>query len=89
MGIHSVSEAAVFSVPVLFGPNYHKFREARELIARDGAFSVDSPRGFAIAASHLLQDKGSRRDIGAAAGKYIADNVGATDIIARHIFRSK
>lgn len=89
VGIHSVSEAAVFSVPVLFGPNYHKFREARELIARDGAFSVDSPRGFAIAASHLLQDKGSRRDIGAAAGKYIADNVGATDIIARHIFRSK
>ncbi len=89
VGIHSVTEAAVFSVPVLFGPNYHKFREARDLIARDGAFSVNSPRGFAVAASHLLQDKKSRRDIGAAAGKYIADNVGATDIIAHHIFRSR
>lgn len=88
VGIHSVTEAAVFSVPVIFGPNYGKFREARGLIAATGAFSVDSPRAFDTIATRILKDTRRRDDAGKAAGKYIADNVGATDTITRIIFPS-
>lgn len=88
VGIHSVTEAAVFSVPVIFGPNYGKFREARGLIAATGAFSVDSPRAFDTIAIRMLKDTRRRDDAGKAAGKYIADNVGATDTITRIIFPS-
>lgn len=88
VGIHSVTEAAVFSVPVIFGPNYGKFREARGLIAATGAFSVDSPRAFDTIATRMLKDTRRRDDAGKAAGKYIADNVGATDTITRIIFPS-
>lgn len=88
VGIHSVTEAAVFSVPVIFGPNYGKFREARDLIAAAGAFSVDSPRTFDTIATRMLKDTRRRDEAGKAAGKYIADNVGATDTITRIIFPS-
>lgn len=88
VGIHSVTEAAVFSVPVVFGPNYGKFREARDLIAAAGAFSVDSPRTFDTIATRMLKDTRRRDEAGKAAGKYIADNVGATDTITRIIFPS-
>lgn len=88
VGIHSVTEAAVFSVPVIFGPNYGKFREARDLIAATGAFSVDSPRTFDTIATRMLKDTRRRDEAGKAAGKYIADNVGATDTITRIIFPS-
>jgi 3-deoxy-D-manno-octulosonic-acid transferase len=36
-GIHNTLEAAVWGKPVFFGPNYQKFKEAKELIARGGA----------------------------------------------------
>ena len=86
VGIHSVTEAAVFSVPVVFGPNHSRFREAIDLIACGGASSVASPKDFALTASRFLQSVDRRSEAGAAAGKYIADNVGATETIARHIF---
>lgn len=87
VGIHSVTEAAVFSVPVIFGPNHSRFREARELLSAGGAFTVGSPKEFALVASRMLQKPDARRGAGAAAGGYIAANVGATDIIADMIFR--
>ncbi|MDE7236724.1 MAG: 3-deoxy-D-manno-octulosonic acid transferase, partial [Paramuribaculum sp.] len=87
VGIHSVTEAAVFSVPVIFGPNYGKFREAHGLIAAGGAFSVDSPRTFDTIATRMIKDTGRRDDTGKAAGKYIADNVGATETITSIIFQ--
>lgn len=89
VGIHSVTEAAVFSIPVIFGPNYHKFREARQLIECGGAFTVDSPKAFATTASHLLQDPADRRAAGKAASDYIRRNVGATEVIAKYIFSRK
>ena len=41
-GVHNVLEAAVYGKPVLFGPNYSKYREARELIETGGGFSFQS-----------------------------------------------
>ena len=41
-GIHNIQEPVTFGVPVLFGPNYHKFSEARDLVSLGGVFCVTS-----------------------------------------------
>ena len=41
-GIHNTLEAAAFGLPVIFGPNYQKFREARELVAMQLGFCVNN-----------------------------------------------
>ncbi len=41
-GIHNTLEAAVWSKPVIFGPNYQKFKEAKELIEEGAAFSIEN-----------------------------------------------
>lgn len=84
-GIHSVAEAAVFAIPVVFGPKYHKFREARELIACGGAFAIDSPKSFATIASRFLHQPAALAQAGQAAGEYIDRNTGATEIIVKEI----
>lgn len=41
-GIHNILEAATFGLPCIFGPNYNKFKEARDLIESGGAFNISS-----------------------------------------------
>lgn len=40
-GIHNTLEPAAYGIPVIFGPRYHKFNEARDLIQLGGAFSIE------------------------------------------------
>lgn len=85
-GIHNINEAAVYGIPVVFGPNYHKFKEARDLIALKGAFCADSAEATALILDKLLTDSELRTDAGKIAGQYIADNIGATDRIYADLF---
>lgn len=88
-GIHNINEAAVYGIPVVFGPNYHKFKEARDLIALKGAFSVNDAATTARTLNRLLTDNAFREKAGKTAGQYIADNIGATDRIFSDIFGEK
>ncbi len=88
-GIHNINEAAVYGIPVVFGPNYHKFKEARDLIALKGAFSVNNAATTARTLDRLLADNEFREKAGKTAGQYIADNIGATDRIFSDIFGEK
>ena len=45
-GIHNILEAATWSIPVVFGPNYKKFNEAVELIETEGARSFSDYEGL-------------------------------------------
>jgi 3-deoxy-D-manno-octulosonic-acid transferase len=76
-GIHNTLEAAVYDVPVLFGPNYLKFREACELIAAGGAFEVTNAVTLGAQLDRLFTDK----QAGKIAGEYVRQNTGATDMI--------
>ena len=88
-GIHNINEAAVYGVPVVFGPKYQKFREAFDLIAAGAAFSVADKAAFDSVMDRLLDDQGAREAAGKAAAGYIARSIGATDIIFNDIFTSK
>jgi 3-deoxy-D-manno-octulosonic-acid transferase len=79
VGIHNTLEAAVYGVPVIFGPNYHKFREARDLIAIGGAFSISNYIILEAQIDRLLKDKTA----GKIAGEYVKNNTGATDLIIK------
>ncbi|MCD7937203.1 MAG: 3-deoxy-D-manno-octulosonic acid transferase [Tannerellaceae bacterium] len=86
VGIHNVPEAAVYGIPVLFGPNYHKFKEARDLIALGGAFSIDNAAAFEAKMNDLLTYNELLQESGRIAGDYIYRNAGATDKIMQKIF---
>lgn len=80
-GIHNINEAAVYGVPVMFGPNNAKFIEAQELKALGGGIEISSADSFARHADRLLYDLTERNKRGRWAGEYISDQLGATDRI--------
>lgn len=87
VGIHNINEAAVYGMPVVFGPKYQKFKEARDLVERGGAFSISDDQEFDRVMQRLLNDDQALKSAGAMAGAYIKENIGATDIIWRDIWR--
>lgn len=82
VGIHNTLEAAVWGIPVVFGPNFGKFREAHELIKCGGGFCVGSYRHLEDCITALLID----HDAGLHAGDYVKQHVGATEKISKEIF---
>ena len=86
MGIHNINEAAVYGIPVVFGLNYSKFKEARDLIAQGGAFSISDKEGYAPLADRVLTARSSLAETGATAARYIKSNLGATMTIYNKIF---
>lgn len=79
VGIHNVPEAAVYGIPVVFGPNNHKFKEAQDLKACGGSFEFHDADSFAQLMDHFLADADALAAAGAAADKYINSNAGAAD----------
>jgi len=77
VGIHNTLEAAVWHVPVVFGPNYQRFREARELISVGGAFAISNYTLLETQLNRLLKDE----QAGKMAGEYVKNNTGATQLI--------
>ncbi len=85
-GIHNINEAAVYGIPVMFGPKYSKFKEAKDLMACGGAFSFSSRDEFELVMNKLLRDAEAREKAGKVAGEYIERNLGATDKVFDGIF---
>lgn len=84
-GIHNTLEAAVFGKPVLFGPNYQKFREARELIQSGGAFSYTTEQELEDGLKKWLTDRPVLETAGRAAANYVQSNSGATEKVLHYI----
>ncbi|WP_321478624.1 glycosyltransferase N-terminal domain-containing protein [uncultured Bacteroides sp.] len=80
-GIHNTLEAAVYGVPVIFGPKYQKYMEAVQLIEAKGAFSIKDYIELEALLNKLLQDEMFLREAGTNAGYYVTSNAGATDRI--------
>ena len=84
-GIHNTLEAAVYSKPVLFGPNFQKYREAKELIACGGGFSVPNAQALEVKLDEFFNNPEYLERTGNSAGKYINDHIGATGKILNYI----
>ena len=78
VGIHNVLEAAVWDVPVFFGPNNQKFQEAQGLKAAGGGFDFQTYEEFAQKMDSFLADADKLKTAGNKAGKFVQGLAGAT-----------
>lgn len=85
-GIHNINEAAVYDMPVVFGPKYHKFKEAVDLISYGGAFVVGNKEECEKILSLLIEEVSALDNASKIAGNYIKDNLGATQRIYNDLF---
>lgn len=86
VGIHNINEAAVYGMPVVFGPKYKKFKEAKDLISVKGAYSIKDNAEFVSVMDNLLTNADAIKLSGERAGEYIRQNLGATEKIYNDIF---
>ncbi|MDP4283697.1 MAG: glycosyltransferase N-terminal domain-containing protein [Bacteroidota bacterium] len=84
-GLHNILEAAVYGKPVIFGPEYEKNFEARELIDCTGAISIESAIELEKVADSLLNNQAELLSRSHAAKNYVYKNAGATDTIIQFI----
>ena len=79
-GIHNCLEAAVYNIPIVFGPNYHKFQEAKDLIYLGIARSINNSEEFIDSIEDL-----EKLDIKQISKNYFKNKIGVAEIITQHI----
>ena len=85
VGIHNVLEAAVWDVPVFFGPNNQKFQEAQGLKAVGGGIDFQTYEQFASQMDLFLSDKEKLKVAGESAGRFVQSLAGATGKVLSHV----
>lgn len=86
VGIHNTLEAAVYGIPVAFGPKYHKFKEARDLIALNVGHSVKNERELLKWFEELRNDSDYLARLSAIARVYVGQHRGTTEKVVKAIF---
>lgn len=83
VGIHNTLEAAVYGIPVIFGPKYQKFKEAIHLKQEGGAFSINQATELKDLLDNLIQSPAITTTAGKKALDYVRSQLGATEIISK------
>ncbi len=84
-GIHNTLEAAVYGKPVLFGPNYEKFKEAIGLIETGGGISFRSASELSTLLRRFISDPNELERYSKNSFDFVKENKGATEKILRYI----
>ena len=84
-GIHNTLEAAAFGLPVIFGPNYNRFKEAHDLIKLKAGFSINNEQELRNVTDTLITDKAFYNSAKVNILNYIKEHTGATQTIIDHI----
>ena len=84
-GIHNILEAAVYGIPVVFGPNHRKFIEARELIEKGGGYTISNETELNKVFKNFVTSPEDLEIGGEKAAEYIYTSAGATERIVNKI----
>jgi 3-deoxy-D-manno-octulosonic-acid transferase len=84
-GIHNTLEAAAFGLPVIFGPNYSKFKEARDLVELRLGFNINNENELKKIAAYLTADELRYQPISQKIKAYIREHIGATEMIIDYL----
>lgn len=87
-GIHNTLEAAVYGIPVIFGPNYQKFDEAKALLACGGGCSIVNDEELEACLETWRLKPAELEKSGKAAGEYVKQSSGGTEIILNYLSKS-
>ena len=85
VGIHNLPEAAVWGVPVFFGPNNARFQEAQDLKQNGGGLEITNSHDFEQLMNDLIAHPDTIKERGRQAGSYVMNRSGATDKILRAV----
>ena len=86
VGIHNILEAATFGLPVIFGPNYKKFKEAIDLTSEGGAISISNSEELRQVLNNLMNDENELGKASKICRDYVEKNVGSTKVIINKVF---
>ncbi|MDD4644468.1 MAG: glycosyltransferase N-terminal domain-containing protein [Bacteroidales bacterium] len=84
-GIHNTLEPAAYGLPVIFGPNWTKFREAGSMISAGAAFPVKDYDEFSAIVKKMCSDSNFRAESGNLALNYMKSQMGSSDLIIRYL----
>jgi len=84
-GLHNILEAAVYGIPVFFGPSYTKFKEATEMINTGAAFSVSSSEELKQKFTSLYDNVPLQNKLAVTAAGFVKSKAGATPVILAHL----
>ena len=82
-GLHNIQEPVTFGVPVFFGPKYHKFKEAVDLVGQGGVFCVNTSEELISKTDAILADPTGYKRLSDICRQYVDKNRGATDKIMK------
>lgn len=85
VGIHNVLEAAVWNMPVMYGPNNKHFQEAQWLLASGGGIEICSSDDFVRHMDQLASSPELLSRLGHEAGKVVEEHTGATERVLRSV----
>lgn len=85
VGIHNTLEAAVYGIPVIFGPKYRKFKEAVSLIQEGGAFTIQNGNELNAILDSLMENPEIAGTAGKKAVAYVNSQLGATECIMKYL----
>ena len=88
-GIHNILEAAVFGKPVIFGPEYEKFREAVDLVERQGAYSISNALELEALLDKFFANAELLQDAAAVTENYVYEKQGATAAVINYIYENR
>ena len=88
VGIHNILEAAVYGMPVVYGPNFQKFREAVELVKDGGAFPISSYGELKELFDNFRENEKSLKRAADATQTFVNMNMGATEVIMNYLRKS-
>jgi len=84
-GLHNVLEPAAFGIPILIGPNFDKFEEAKDLVQLGACQVITDQKTTNHTLSNLREDQNLRLSKGEKARKYVEEHTGATAIIVKYL----
>ena len=84
-GVHNILEPATFGIPIIVGPNYSHFAEATALVNMEGCISISNQNELNDAFDNLISNEDIRHEKGHICETFVQMNIGATDVILRHI----
>lgn len=85
VGIHNVLEAAVWDIPVVFGPNNKHFQEAQGLMLVQGGFEIKDYQSFRDLMMRFETDASFLQNAGENAGAFVKSRAGATAKVMENV----
>ena len=86
-GLHNILEPSAYGMPIIIGPKYQKFNEARELVDQGGCVAVSSQGEFNAILKKLYEDERLLSEKAGISKNYVKNNIGASDHVLNYLIK--